>query len=182
VVWANPKGDFIRTFDAIAIQNAEAADTSQVWNPLRTAATFIAPVQSPRTQSELVLICPNQALITTAFPVSRFPALLPPPVASGSTPVRIRVYDALSATFLTEIATTCNGLSRIALTSLDPVYNDAVKAPTGTYNEILGSSDTSGPFPFTGYLATSLSKFDSFGRLHGASVSSLQGTPTPGAR
>jgi hypothetical protein len=181
-LWMNVKQDFVRILEPIALQNAEAADTSQVWNPLRTAAAFYAERETAKSRTTLVLICPTQSVITGAFPSPLFPALVPAPVTSGATPLRVRIYDD-EEVFLRDLNTTCNCLSRIPLPLLDPVYSNALEAPNGTYTEIEGGGGTgTGPFSFTGYLATDAGAKERFGRLHNGNISSIRGTLTPGVR
>jgi len=180
-LWINVKQDFVRILEPIAIQNAEASDTSQVWNPLRTAATFFAERETAKSKTALVLICPTQSVISGAFPSSRFPALVPAPVASGATPLRVRVYDDEEG-FLRDLNTTCNCLSHIPLKTLDPIYSDAALAPNGTYTELEGGGPGNGPFSFTGYLATDAGARERFGRLHNGNITSIRGTLTPGVR
>jgi hypothetical protein len=181
VLWINAKQDFLRILEPIAIQNAEASDTSQVWNPLRTAAAFYAERETAKSKATLVLICPTQSVITGAFPSSRFPELVPAPVVSGGTPIRVRVYDD-DELFLRDLLTTCNCLSFIPLKALDPIYSDASLAPDGTYTELEGGGPGNGPFSFTGYLATDAGARERFGRLHNGNITSIRGTLTPGVR
>jgi hypothetical protein len=181
VLWIHPGQDFVRILEPIALANAEAVDTSQVWNPLRTAATFHAPLDRGNTRSTLVLICPTANIITAAFPSTFFPELVPPPAASGSTPLRMRVYND-EELFVRNIVTTCDCLSQIPLRSLDPVYSDLRVAPRGTYTEILGGAADDAPVSLTGYLATRAGGRDAFSRLSGGSASSIQGSLAPGVR
>jgi hypothetical protein len=174
--WFSPAQNFI-VLEPISVQHAEAAGLT--WNPLRTGATFFAPLENSTSASTLVLICPNQNVITAAFPPSRFPELVPHPVASGPTPLRIRVYDTNEA-FLGNLTATCDVLSSIPLTSLSSIYSDATIASAGTYTEIEGG-DNSAPFAFTGYLATRVSGVgELFGRLRNADKLSLRGSLTSG--
>ena len=179
VLWINPAKDYIRVLEPIAIQHAEALDTSQVWNPLRTAASFYAEPESATSLSALVVICPTKSVTADTFPPPVFPKLLPKPVASGSTPLSLRVYDD-DESLLRVIDTTCGCLSQIPLKTLDPIYGNVVSAPQGTYTEISGG--VQGSRSFTGYLATNADGRDRFARLNNGNVLSLQGTLTPGSR
>src|SRR5262249_44841045 len=86
VRWINTAQHFVRTLEPITVANAEGA-ASQTWNPLRTAATFIAPVQSSTAEeSTLHLICPT-ATVIDAIPGA--PALIP----AAATTIFFRVYD-----------------------------------------------------------------------------------------
>ena len=129
----------------------------------------------------LILICPTQSIITGVFPSPVFPELAPPPVVSGSTPLRLRVYDS-DEQLLRDVGSTCNCLSTIPLKELNQVYSNAAAAPFGTYTEIEGGTPGLSVFSFTGYLATKSSGRDSFGRLRNGSRESLRGTLTPGDR
>ncbi len=182
VQWINAAKDYVRVFDPIAIQHAEATDTSQVWNPLRTAASFFALPESATSRSTLVLVCPTSSVIGGAFrPPVGFPKLVPKPMAAGPTPLRVRVYDD-DEVFLRDLATTCNCLSQIPLPTLSTIYSDQVSAPSGTYTEIEGGNQATGFRSFTGYLATITDGRDSFVRLHNGNALSLRGTLTPGSR
>jgi hypothetical protein len=175
VTWINPGQDFARVLEPIALANAEPADPSQVWNPLRSAASFYAPPDRKTTHSTLVLICPTANIITQAFPPAHFPALVPQPVASGPTPLRVRVYDD-GERFLRDVNTSCRCVSKIPLTALTPIYADIVEAPAG------GGATDGAFFSFTGYLATRAGGRDMFGRLSSGSAPSLRGTLAIGVR
>jgi hypothetical protein len=179
VSWINAAKDFVRILEPIAIQHAEAPDTTQVWNPLRTAASFYAEPESATSTSALILICPTKSVIADTFPPPTFPKLLPKPVAAGSTPISLRVYDADEA-LLRVVSSTCGCVSQIPLKTLDAIYSDVVSAPFGTYTEISGGLP--GSRSFTGYLATNAAGRDRFARLHNGNVLSLQGTLSPGSR
>jgi hypothetical protein len=182
VLWINAGKDFIRVLEPIAIQNAETLDTTQTWNPLRTAAAFHAELQSPTTFSTLVLVCPTKAVTTGIFPVSAFPMLRPKPIVNGPTPLFLRIYDD-EENFRRNVDVTCDCLSLRPLATIDTIYSDPVFAPRGTYTEIEGhGGDGFAPQAFTGYLATKLEGRDMFSRLHNGSLTSLRGTLTPGER
>ena len=146
VQWINAAKDYVRVFDPIAIQHAEATDISQVWNPLRTAASFFALPESATSRSTLVLVCPTR--VSSAAPSGRPWGFLSCSETHGrlAHPLRVRVYDD-DEVFLRDLATTCNCLSQIPLPTLSTIYSDQVSAPSGTYTEIEGATRQLGSAP-----------------------------------
>jgi len=206
VYWVTQDG-FVRVLEPISLDHFEFRgqfiggglfDTGLTWNPLRTGASFFAPLEANGFHTTLLLICPTQDIAGpqssgAAFPDDLasgfgFPALIPVPVGSGqSTPLQGRVYND-EERFLRDFLTTCNCLTSTSVTALDAVYSDpdpGFGAPFGTYTEIetTGIPTDSGN-AFTGYKAIRVGGtatqggVDVFGRLDNANVLSQQGTRT----
>jgi hypothetical protein len=180
VYWITAQG-FIRTLEPISLDHGEFPGNSLSWNPLRTGASFFAPLDTGVTHSTLYLICPNRRITShfaasgAVFPSPQFPELVPEPqVAGTATSLQARVYDDEEG-FLRNFTTSCNCLTATAVTALDAVYADPVSAPFGTYTEIETRVPPDGPFSFTGYRAIVAGPLHAFGRLDNANVNSQQG-------
>jgi hypothetical protein len=143
VLWVNVDQDFMRTLEPISLTNAESLSLNGTWNPMRTGATFYAPLDGSGITTTLYFICPRSTIAghlnNPAFPETRFPALVPPaPV--GLTPLRLRVYDDEEG-FLRDLQSDCDCLTVKAATALSPVYADPASAPFGTYTEVEGGDN-----------------------------------------
>ena len=74
-----------RVLEPIILDTAESPDGSNTWSPLRTGATFFAPLQTASVNTALTLICPiatiqdaTGAVVQQAFPTAQgFPAIAP---------------------------------------------------------------------------------------------------------
>jgi hypothetical protein len=74
VYWINAvDGILSRVLEPISIRNPEAISLNRDWNPLRTGATFVAPLEGSGVRSVLYLVCPTQQIIPGAFPTSDSP-------------------------------------------------------------------------------------------------------------
>jgi hypothetical protein len=188
--WINVADDRYRVLEPIIIDAFEVGGAT-TWSPIRTGATFFAPIDSPTgIQTTLYLICPRNTIqgatgpVPSAFPSSLFPVPLNPSTSStfnASYPdgsLRALIYDDDEG-FLTDWSTDCNCLQTKALAALPNGVN-AVYASQDTYTEI----QTDGSFAgFTGYKAITFAgirSVDLFGRLSNANRLSLQGN-FPGA-
>jgi len=172
VLWVNPAQNLGRVLEPIAVSNLDTQDTFS-WNPLRSGATFHAPLEGGGTSTLLLLVCPGSN-VTGAFPTSEgFPAA--PAVASFIDGI---IYDT-DENFLVNIRLTCKCLTATKVTAIAPVYSDASAAPNGTYTELYGEPSSSSPTrpSFTGYRSIRVSpttpSFDLFGRLSNASACDL---------
>jgi hypothetical protein len=180
-----------RVLEPIVLDTAESPDGPNTWSPLRTGATFFAPLQTATVNTGLTLICPIATIqdasgtaLQQAFSTAQgFPPIVPTfPAASSAGNLRVRVYDA-NGNFLRDGAITCACLTELSVTAIDPIYSDAGGASNGTYTEI--RVDPVKQNAFTGYRAVftvgaPLNNF--FGRLSDGSRLSIEGTLTPGAR
>jgi hypothetical protein len=191
VLWVNAGADFMRTLEPIGLSNAESLSINGTWNPMRTGATFYAPLEGSGITTTIYFICPRSTIATgqnspanVAFPDSLFPALIPRPLA-GTTPLRLRVYDDEEG-FLRDVQSSCDCLTVKSITALSPVYADAVSAPFGTYTEVEGGDNGGGvsdTISFTGYRAIRVDgaagigggDLDLFGRLNGGNKFILRG-------
>jgi hypothetical protein len=74
VYWINAvDGVLSRVLEPISIRNPELypllfSNVGADWNPLRTAATFTAPLEGSGVRTELFLVCPTQNIIPGVFP------------------------------------------------------------------------------------------------------------------
>jgi hypothetical protein len=187
VLWINPGQDFGRVLEPISLDHAEFPAQFLTWNPLRTAATYFAPLEQGGFHTTIYLVCPNSKINShtakdnAVFPSPTFPELVPNPQAAGSTtPLQARVYDD-DEKFLRDFVTSCNCLTAKAVTALSTVYADAVNAPNGTYTELEGGTQATaptGPFSFVGWRAITAGGLDIFGRLSNGNIDSIRGTRT----
>jgi hypothetical protein len=153
-LWANSNGNFVRVLDPIAVDTFDDISGTGTWDPLRTAATFFAPLESGGIHTTIYFVCPNtniQRSIPSAggafSPASSigFPAISPFFQTAGSTtPLRVRVYDD-NENLLRDVTSSCNCLTIRRVTDLDLVYADATAAPNGTYTEVEGSTSSATP-------------------------------------
>jgi hypothetical protein len=171
VLWFNVAKDFGRTLEPIAIGAFETFGAIP-WNPLRTGATFWAPLEQTGVATTIYFICPDDNIAgktALAFPESRFPALVPAAtVHSHTTSLAMRVYDDQER-FLRNVHSTCSCLSTRPLAAVDPIFKDAHEAPNGTYSEV-EANDGARSVSFTGYRAIQLGaptpSIEIFGRLN----------------
>jgi hypothetical protein len=180
-----------RVLEPIILDTAESPNGPNTWSPLRTGATFFAPLQTATVNTSLTLICPiatiqdaTGAVLQQAFPTAQgFPSIVPAfPAASTAGNLRVTVYDT-AGQFLRDGVISCASLTEVSVTAIDPVYSDPTVASTGTYTEI--RVDPAKQNAFTGYRAvftagSPLNNF--FGRLSGGNRLSIGGTLTTGAR
>jgi len=146
VLWVTAAGG-IRTLEPIAVstRDNDRSGGTGTWNPLRTGATFFAPLDGGDLHTTLYLVCPNTNIQQStpsnggAFnPANGFPAIDPPFRAAGATtPLRVRVYDD-EENFLRDVVSSCNCLTTRPVTTISTVYADAASAPDGTYTELEG--------------------------------------------
>ena len=200
VYWINVvDGVLSRILEPISIHNPEALSLNATWNPLRTAATFLAPLEGSGVHTTLYLVCPTRLIIPGAFPeVSEngscpfgngncFPPLRPAPVpGTSATPIFLRVFDD-EERFLRNIDIFCRCWGAHPLAGIDPIFANAdpiVGAPRGTYTEMEGEAacdNGTSPCSFTGYRAITWGGGavgnDLFGRLSNASIPFVRGLP-----
>jgi len=150
VLWVTPDGG-IRTLEPIAVstRDNDRSGGTGTWNPLRTGATFFAPLDGGGINTTLYLVCPNQNIQAPrteaapngggAFrPGNGFPEIFPWFRAVGpTTPLRVRVYDD-EENFLRDVVSSCNCLTTRPVVTISTVYADAASAPAGTYTELEG--------------------------------------------
>jgi len=174
-----------RIFEPIILDSYEFPGNPHTWSPLRTGATFYAPLEVPGSVTTvLTLICPRATIqngTTTnlgIFPIGvgvptpviisgeSFPAISPA-FNSGTTNMSGRVYDT-DEFFLRDVNFTCDCLTEISITSFiggaiylstsDPRPGGGPGASLGTYTEL----EVTSPQPagndrgsFTGYRSVS---------------------------
>jgi hypothetical protein len=168
-----------RVLEPIIINTAEFPSLAHWWSPLRTGATFFAPLQTPTVNTDLYLICPLATIVGNglgepaafgndtggtdlAFTTSGFPQINPrlPNFPGTANNIRVRVYDT-NEVFLRDFTTTCTCVTKFeTITSIVAgVYDNPGIAPFGTYTELttarISTAINSGPTTsFTGYTST----------------------------
>jgi len=165
VRWFDGKTRNWHTLSPITIANAEGAP-NQTWNPLRTAATFIAPVQGP-DPSFLYLVCPSAVVINE---IAGAPGLVPGP----ATGLRVRIFDDQEKFLRNRFINNCSCLTRLRLTDIDLIYGDPTWSST-YYTEIEGSQTSTSPGSFTGYLRVFSGRPGLFDRLQSGNRQTIQG-------
>lgn len=188
--WSNLASDFSREVDPISLQHAE--NQALTWNPFRSAASFVAEVDTPGFTHTLYLVCPSSAVTAAVPSASGFP---PAPVFAFSTNSNLisgRVYD-WDEHPVRNIDINCQCLSAHPLASISPIYGQ-----TRTFTELVTYPNTvptpNPPRTFVAYrgivFATTeectggtplhpcqgVDTIDDFGRLPNASASSYAGT------
>jgi hypothetical protein len=150
-LWANANGNFVRAMDPIAVStfDNDLLDGAGTWDPLRTAATFFAPLETADIHTTIYFVCPNTNIQRSGSSAlssgAGFPAIFPAFQLAGTpTPLRIRVYDD-DENLLRDVTSSCNCLTIRRVTDLDPVYASATLAPNGTYTEVEGGTTTAVP-------------------------------------
>jgi hypothetical protein len=193
----------IDTFD-YGFESTERGNGATLWSPLRTAATFFAPLDTPIVSTRLTLVCPGtniqgkagaafgadtgyQGSITGVAATSNeqqgFPVIEPPFRDSVAGNIRSRIYNDTEI-FLRDVTFQCNCLTVKQVGDISNVYSNKVEAPNGTYTEIEGSRVVDST-PFTGYRAVftvgaPLNNF--FGRLSNGNRDSVAGIPIEGTK
>jgi hypothetical protein len=152
VLWVNTAQDFARVLEPIAISTIDndRYDGTGTWSPLRTGATFFAPVETGGFHTTLYFVCPNTnihgASSTSAFPNSRFPQIVPGFQLPGlPTPLRFLVFDDDEAP-LRDVVGSCNCLTIKPVTDISSIYADASDPErVGTYTEVVGGTRSATP-------------------------------------
>jgi hypothetical protein len=177
VYWINVADSKFRVLEPIIVDTYELPSALSTWTPIRTGATFFAPLDNV-LQTTLYLICPKDTIqggSTSAFPTTRFPI---PQGAStafifkSAYPlgnIRGRVYDT-DENPLRNIQSDCNCVTTKRVTSFDLIYTT-----TDTYTELETDATFAG---FTGYKAINFvgaPVVDLFGRLSNGNRLSLAG-------
>jgi hypothetical protein len=190
----NPLDGRSRVLEPVIVDTAEfgvpSGNNSHIWSPLRTAATFYAPLETATVNTQLTLVCPRTTIqgATDAafgsgagpFSTTGFPVIAPPfMVTPSSVDMRARIYDT-NENLLRDSRWGCDCLTPdYSVLNISNVYEDTTVAAAGTYTELEVRSTTVGTF--TGYRAvfsvgSPLNNF--FGRLSNGSRPSIQG-PLP---
>jgi hypothetical protein len=148
VLWVTPSGH-VRTLEPIAVSTVDndATGKTGTWSPLRTGATFFAPLADGELFTTLYLVCPStniQGSPLSLPPTSGgafgtgFPLIYPPfRIAGQTTPLRVLIYDD-EELLLRDTTSSCNCLTTRPVTTISTAYADAVNAPGGTYSEVQG--------------------------------------------
>jgi len=198
----NATSAFSRVIEPIIINTAEFPSLAHWWSPLRTGATFFAPLQSDLThiKTDLYLICPENSIEggpgaafgqdtgggDLSFTTTGFPQINPrfPAVSTGhqTNAIRVRIYDT-NEIFKRDFTIDCDCVIqylKIADT-INPFYKDPVEAALGTYTELTSAPGGTARTTFTGYTDTYNENNGAnhfFGRLQNGSQLSIDGTLT----
>ena len=189
-----------RVLEPIIVNTAEFPSIAHWWSPLRTGATFFAPVQSTAVQTDLILICPKNTIQGAAgaafgqdpggqgnasFTDTGFPQINPRfPSGTQTNNIRVRIYDT-NEVFKRDFTTSCQCVTAVnGIICLNPIYGNVTEVPGGTYTELTsvpGNPRTS----VTGYTSTftvgsAINAF--FGRLQNGSQLSIDGPAVTSAR
>ncbi len=177
----NPLDGRSWVFEPIIVDTAEfgvaSGNNSNTWSPLRTAATFYAPLETATVHTELTLVCPRftiQGGTLAAFG------------AASPSEMKGVVYDT-DENPLININFTCDCLTpNFSVASISPIFGMLPAAALGTYTKIAVTT-TSPEFggPFTGYRAVfsvGSPQNNFFGRLSNGSRASIFGGTVTNAR
>lgn len=176
-----------------------------VWNPLRSAASFVTPQESASIKASVYLICPRDSIQSPTgggvFPVPAFPRLvnrdgsfgfLGPHVITGSSVARLRgrIYDDNEA-LVRDTEIPCDCLTTRAVLEIDGVYGSPpTSLGTGAvpvwYTELESTAQTNNPVggnpapqhnSFTGYWGLEVAGHEGtlFHRMSNASLDNLTG-------
>jgi hypothetical protein len=196
--WINTVANVARMLEPIAIDAFDlpigAANGNRLtWNPMRSAASFFAPLEGGAFATSIYFVCPRQSVM--ALLSNDFPKLHPVPL-KAATPLDYRIFDT-DENFIVDSHGTCDCLSVQPVTKISTgVFDNPSLAPQGTYVEVQGSStlgttskepagctaESEGGtacfnFSFTGYrsLRVAGTNFDIWNRLSNGWDCSLQG-------
>jgi len=203
-LWINAAGDIIRVSDPISLEAAETKHPTQTWNPLRSGASFGAPIQGTTFSTEIFLICPSSDILDEVSWTKGFPK--PPAIA---TQVHGVIYD-WDENPLQDFHLACGCIAMYDLDAISPTYRDHVfeaNAPQEFYTEIvtyvhnprrgrivtdleeaesLGLIAKISPPSFYGFRAITVTdpllNADDWTRLNNGSAAAYQGQPFVGAR
>lgn len=183
-----------RVFEPIILDTAEFRGDPHTWSPLRSAATFYAPLETTTIKTELTLICPISTIqgatgaafgagTTPPFTGTGFPVIKPDfPTTNIADGLRARIYNT-NEVLKRDVRTFCECLTfNRSVTGISVVYSDPTEVPFGSYTELETNAPLSGsPTSFTGYravFATGSNLNNFFGRLSNGNRLSIQGTLT----
>jgi hypothetical protein len=174
-----------------------------VWNPLRSAATFVTPQESASIKASLYLICPRDSIQSPTgggvFSSPTFPRLvnrdgsfgfLGPHVVTGNSVARLRgrIFDD-NETLVRDMEIPCDCLTTRTLLEIDGVYslpptNLGAHTVPVWYTELESTAQTSNPIggipapqhnSFTGYWGLEVAGHEAtlFHRLSNGSLDNL---------
>jgi hypothetical protein len=182
-----------RVFEPIILDTAEYPGDPHTWSPMRTAATFYAPLETDTIHTELTLICPRSTIqgasgaafgsgTTPPFSSTGFPVIAPPfktiPLTDD---MRARIYDT-NEVLKRDVRFDCDCLTaNLSVLDISSFYGNTTEAAAGTYTEVEINTLVNSNGSFTGYRAvfaegSNLNNF--WGRLSNGNRLSIQGTLT----
>lgn len=172
-----------RVLNPVIVASAEFPSVQHWYSPLRTGATFFAPLQTAAVTTDLLLICPLSTIVGAGgaafgadtgggtgeqtYTNTGFPQINPrlPSAPAPANNIRVRIYN-INEFFKRDftISCTCNTVFTAIGVSISPFYALANPgdALDGTYTELTSTPVTptglpinSGPrTSFTGYTST----------------------------
>jgi hypothetical protein len=175
-IWVNIAQDFQRPVDPISVQASE--NTFQSYNALRSAASFVSPLQDAQFATEIFLNCLSPQIISR-LPSPPFPQAPATAFALTGLAVRGVVYKDNEEPIL-DFDLPCSCSSMFPVTNISPVYGDPGVGSGFFYTELV--TYTLPPIPanpetFTGYRAVTITQgvwpggtADDFGRLNNGSA------------
>jgi hypothetical protein len=182
--WVNLGADFIREVDPITIQAAES-NPVQTWNPLRSAASFGAPLEGLVFHTEIFLICPGPNVLAVVPVVNGFPPA--PPIAFAVTKPSALIFGVIyndDEEPLRNITLPCGCSSMFPVLTINTVYGDPKATNFLFYTELVtysGPAIPASPNTFTGYRAITVTAGvwpggtgEDFGRLNNGSANRYQ--------
>jgi len=123
-LWFNFPADFVREIDPIAVTSPETPAPRQTYSPLRSAASFGAPVDTGPFATTIFLICPGP-LVLSALSGPGYPA---PPLIAYAPAQPGFVFGVLyddDEDVLIDFRLPCNCSSMFQLsTDISPLYGD----------------------------------------------------------
>lgn len=198
--WVNVAADWIREVTPITLLHPET-NPAQTWNPMRSAASFGAPLEDANFHTEIFLNCPSTA-VTASLPTPAFPT--PPRFAFAFTKNTALIAGVIfdSDEFpLRDIRVPCTCQSMFPVLDLSPVYGDPSVFFPGqqqlfytefyTYSIFAANANTeaANPATFQGYRGITVTAGvwpggtgDDFGHLNHGSAAAYQGVLNPGLR
>jgi hypothetical protein len=193
-----------RVVEPIIVNTAEFPSVAHWWSPLRTGATFYAPLQTTGVQTDLILICPNTNIQgaggaafgqdpggagNVSFTDTGFPQINPrfPGGTGFNSTIRVRIYDT-NEVFKRDFTIPCRCVAAyVAIANtISGFYAHPDEAPNGTYTELTSAPAVGNTrVSFTGYTSTftvgsAINAF--FARIQNGSQPSIDGPAVTSTR
>jgi hypothetical protein len=175
--WINLAADHVRPVDPIGVVASE--NPVQTYNVLRSAASFVSPLEGATFHTEIYLNCPSPAILTATFaPALGFP-VAPATAFSLSAPTVQGVVFNGDEEPLLDFELPCSCSSMFPVLSINPVYGDPSVGSLFLYTELVTYSFSvpANPPTFTGYRSVVITDpvwpggtGDDFGRLNNGSA------------
>jgi hypothetical protein len=173
--WVNFGADFQRPVDPIGLLASE--NLAETYNVLRSAHSFVSPLEGATFHTEIFLNCPSPAVLSV-FPVSAgFPPQPRTAFDLGGVAVVGVVYNDDEEP-LVDFFLPCACSSMFPVLTINPVFGDPTKGSGFFYTEMVTYSlpipaEVANPETFTGYRAVTITDVvwpggtgEDFGRLN----------------